>query len=669
MEVVLIICTILGGFAAIWFFWEKLSPKKSVDNEIEPNADDIVSDDHIDIALRGAEAVAKWRKKHPGLALVLRGANLRRADFVRMDLTDADLSEANLEWADLRWSDLIGANLSGAYLERADFHKADLSRANFRKTNLSNANFEDANLRGTDFSEALFAHTILLNTDMADTKGLSTCYHRGSSTIDLETLKKSGDVPPEFLRGCGLSDDAIKEARSYNIEALSAALTIEGEFYSCFISYTSQDEDFASKLYSDLQESGVRCWFAPDDIRIGDKILDSIFEAIQEHEKVVLILSEHSVSSEWVEDEVTKAFGIERKKNKTIIFPIRIDDKVMTSNEPWTQKIRENRHIGDFSNWRKKDAYKNAFERLMRDLQKDSTVTRKVVDDNNINPPISIPNNYSIQLKVVQTVGAPGIGNGEFQFGGGVDSNGGIFVDETYLYVTDWTNNRLQRFRKDEDNLWTFFDFLGDDKDLYSAIYVNRNGIIFLQGMNLLRKYSGEKMSIEEINIDISNFRRFTVDNEDNIFAQSGSDPNLIKKYDSKGSKILSFGGFGNSDGKFNNSGWSADIISDSVGNIYMLDSGNSRIQKFDNSGNFLKKWKVNISAYSYMAIDEYDRIYVAENGYTLLNRYNTEGILKQQYSIPPGVISGGGSYIFVKGNQFLASSHSDHNIKVFLLE
>jgi hypothetical protein len=99
-----------------------------------------------------------------------------------------------------------------------------------------------------------------------------------------------------------------------------------------------------------------------------------------------------------------------------------------------------------------------------------------------------------------------------------------------------------------------------------------------------------------------------------------------------------------------------------------MLDCGNSRVQKFDNSGNYIKKWKVNISGYSYMAIDENDRIYVAENGYAMLNRYNTEGILKQQYSIPYGVVSGGGSYILVKENQFFASNHSDHNIKVVLL-
>ena len=271
-------------------------------------------------------------------------------------------------------------------------------------------------------------------------------------------------------------------------------------------------------------------------------------------------------------------------------------------------------------------------------------------------------------LHLYQTIGAPGIGNGEFQFGGGVDSNSGIFVDDEYLYITDWNNNRLQRFKLDVDNYWVYFDSLTDIGNLYSAIYVDKNGIIFLQGMGILKKYDIQKNFIEEINIDISNFCRFSVDNEGNIFAQAGSDRNVIKKYDSKGSMILSFGGFGSSDGRFNNSGWSADIIADSIGNIYMLDTGGNRVQKFDNQGNFLRKWQVEISGYSYMAIDENDKIYVVEDGYIMLNKHNTECVLIQKYRIPQGVVSGGCSYIFVKGNRFFASNHINHNIKVFSL-
>ena len=38
------------------------------------------------------------------------------------------------------------------------------------------------------------------------------------------------------------------------------------------ISYSSKDEPFANRLYADLQNKGVRYWFAPEDMKIGDKI-------------------------------------------------------------------------------------------------------------------------------------------------------------------------------------------------------------------------------------------------------------------------------------------------------------------------------------------------------------------------------------------------------------
>ena len=91
----------------------------------------------------------------------------------------------------------------------------------------------------------------------------------------------------------------------------------------------------AEQLYADLQEKGVRCWFAPKDMRIGRKILDSLFDAIRKQEKLLLILSEKSVESDWVEDEVTRAFGEERDRKDTVIFPIRIDDSVMVSAKAW----------------------------------------------------------------------------------------------------------------------------------------------------------------------------------------------------------------------------------------------------------------------------------------------------------------------------------------------
>jgi TIR domain len=43
------------------------------------------------------------------------------------------------------------------------------------------------------------------------------------------------------------------------------------QMYSCFISYSSKDQDFAERLHADLQNMGVRCWFAPHNLPIGAK--------------------------------------------------------------------------------------------------------------------------------------------------------------------------------------------------------------------------------------------------------------------------------------------------------------------------------------------------------------------------------------------------------------
>jgi TIR domain len=37
---------------------------------------------------------------------------------------------------------------------------------------------------------------------------------------------------------------------------------------SCFISYLTKDQEFADRLYADLQNKGVQCWFAPHDLPI-----------------------------------------------------------------------------------------------------------------------------------------------------------------------------------------------------------------------------------------------------------------------------------------------------------------------------------------------------------------------------------------------------------------
>ena len=104
-------------------------------------------------------------------------------------------------------------------------------------------------------------------------------------------------------------------------------------------------------------------------MKIWDEFRSRIDESIQVYDRLLLILSEYSVQSRWVQKEVETAFEKEGKESRTVLFPIRIDESVMHSTVGWAADIRRQRHIGDFRQWKDHDAYQHAFRRLLRDLK------------------------------------------------------------------------------------------------------------------------------------------------------------------------------------------------------------------------------------------------------------------------------------------------------------
>ena len=111
----------------------------------------------------------------------------------------------------------------------------------------------------------------------------------------------------------------------------------------------------------------------PEDVKIGDEFRNHIDEAIRLHDKLMVILSQHSVESSWVEFEVNKALKEEQDQGKLVLFPFKLDETVMETPEAWAADIRRQRHPGDFVKWKEHDAYQAAFQRLLRDLQAKST--------------------------------------------------------------------------------------------------------------------------------------------------------------------------------------------------------------------------------------------------------------------------------------------------------
>src|SRR5215510_2247108 len=295
--------------------------------------------EHLQILKQGVEVWNQWRDQHTGIAPDLRPATLRAA---------------TPRAATLRAATLRAATLTGANLDRANLSHVTL--------------FE----------------TVFGNTNLTTVQGLETCRHEGPSTLDHRTLARSGPLPLAFLRGCGLSDWEIEATKLYDPHLPSGQLVDvlyqihhlrtdpSIQFHSCFISYASKDHVFTEHLYADLQNHGVRCWFAPEDMKIGDRLRPRIDETIRAYDKLLLILSETSVTSQWVEQEVETALARERQQKTTILFPVRIDNTVMTRETGWPALVRNTRNIGDFRRWKTHVVYQKAFDRLLRDLKAES---------------------------------------------------------------------------------------------------------------------------------------------------------------------------------------------------------------------------------------------------------------------------------------------------------
>lgn len=348
---------------------------------------EMANPEHLRILKKGVKAWNQWRKVNPSMTPDLSVGDLNDMDLSGVDFSNANLSRANLIGAGLIGANFIGANLNGADLIRANLTKAalngailnwvDLSSATLSRSDVTHATFSNINLNGTKFSGVRAGFTTFASVDLSVAEGIAEITHLGPSIIDIDTIYRSkGKIPVQFLRGAGVPDNFI--------EYMGSLVGTAFEFYSCFISYSSKDQDFADRLFADLQHNGVRCWFAPHHVKAGEKLHEQIDTAIRLHERLLLILSPDSINSQWVQTEMAKARKRETKEGKRVLFPISLDISYEKLQE-WEcfdadtgkdlgKEIREY-FIPDFTDWKDHDRYEESFKKLLRDLKKSSAAT------------------------------------------------------------------------------------------------------------------------------------------------------------------------------------------------------------------------------------------------------------------------------------------------------
>ena len=108
--------------------------------------------------------------------------------------------------------------------------------------------------------------------------------------------------------------------------------------HDVFISYSSKNSTTAQAICHELEDNGVRCWMAPRNIPVGSKYASVITQAIKECKAVVLVFSEQSAISPWVESEINIAFS-----NRKPIVPYKIDAATLENYDEFYLMLN-NRH-------------------------------------------------------------------------------------------------------------------------------------------------------------------------------------------------------------------------------------------------------------------------------------------------------------------------------------
>ncbi|MCZ6799765.1 MAG: 6-bladed beta-propeller [Nitrospirae bacterium] len=290
---------------------------------------------------------------------------------------------------------------------------------------------------------------------------------------------------------------------------------------------------------------------------------------------------------------------------------------------------------------------------------------------------MSMPSPY---LPVLQ-FGTEGVDDGEFKAPTGItlDSEGNI-------YVADTDNHSIQKFDKGGN----FISRWGDEPDsLDGSFYYPRGlttspeGDVYVadSGNNRLQKFDSDgnfmnawgKFGFAWRGAEAGKFDvpwGVTTDKDGNLYVSDTSNAR-IQKFQADGTPLIKWGKDGSFDGAFF---YPRGIAVDFVGNVYVADEGNNRIQKFDQRGNFLAKWgKAGNGPGQFknpwgVACDALGDLYVVDsanhriqkfdsNG-TYLCSWGNRGLTEAQVNYPTGIA------VDKEGNVFVVDSGNNRVLK-----
>ncbi|MBI3640038.1 MAG: hypothetical protein HY223_06960 [Thaumarchaeota archaeon] len=222
--------------------------------------------------------------------------------------------------------------------------------------------------------------------------------------------------------------------------------------------------------------------------------------------------------------------------------------------------------------------------------------------------------------------------------------------------------------RNDLQGMWNMYIDYGG---------ATRTATFFVQGLPIenINAVSSIKFSKPKLltilgssdNVNFKNPRAIAIDSIDNIYVVDSGN-SQIKKFDSTGKLLLSWGSFGSGNGQFRNP---SGILVDQK-YVYIADTGHARIQKFDKNGNFVLTWGIygEVPGMFHtpvaLAEDRNGDIFVLDSGTNKIQIFDLNG--KYEGELHPVLTNGGNftatnSIVFDSQNNFYVVTSDTNRI------
>lgn len=380
---------------------------------------------HRAVLLEGVRNWNTWRAEHPDIKPDLRGLNLREEEFrgprgrfyfdfdtALADYDGFDFSNTNLKFADLSFCRFKDADFTNALLQEAKcsnsdfssccFYSAKLNRTDFTDSKMDSASLEmstlsqtileSVSLMRTDFSNSRLFRTVFGYVDMSQVIGLSSARFQLRCLVDLITVRLSETDRDIFLKGAGYPDWAIEVnrlAEPTNTDSNNADVGNDLvqkrigqpiQIADLFLSHSHGDSAAVDAIQDELNSRGIRSWRYTHDATSGP-LERVVFDAMA-NRIVLLVLSENSVESDWVEYEARLARQFAKDQRRNVLCPIALDNAWKTCS--WPERLRtqiEEYTILDFSSWENRTSFHAEIDRLIAGLG----IYYKTNSANNIN--------------------------------------------------------------------------------------------------------------------------------------------------------------------------------------------------------------------------------------------------------------------------------------------